>query len=161
MYAHPSFVRGKPENLSELRKCNSASSRRRLAAEAEAALNGHHQTQVLTAIGKPHDIQSAPWEVSPSPSQVLHQHQSAFPTLVPFHQTATAYAPTQNGAPQQLMLAAPPQAATIPKQNTTGKLGLLTMAMTSIEERSGVFMSGQVQRVWIISGWGSTFKIDS
>lgn len=190
MYAHPSFVRGQPDTLSHLRKCNSTAARKRVSSSmgqqqqqlqqqhlqiaapkiiipAHTAVNVmgfsrtvsptpprvevitnqqhpiiqqqqqqlqqqttfayHHIVPMPPAVTTtpPTTMEQAPVQVAPAPTHVAQPVY--MPTL--WHQQVTAPPPRQ-----QLQLLAP-AAPVSPGGSDSGRLDLLTMAMTSMAER--------------------------
>ena len=128
MYAHPAFVRGQPETLSQLRKTTSAS-RRQL-------IKSHNEVQQV--FGAPKGVRS----VSPSPTRDLDLSSKFFqpiiqrPPSVPFPIPEKLL--VQPFVSKKAMVspdtfkaaASPPQ-----KANGIGRLDLLTLAL----EREGCF----------------------
>eukprot|EP00543_Licmophora_paradoxa_P002212 CAMPEP_0202446352 /NCGR_PEP_ID=MMETSP1360-20130828/4864_1 /ASSEMBLY_ACC=CAM_ASM_000848 /TAXON_ID=515479 /ORGANISM="Licmophora paradoxa, Strain CCMP2313" /LENGTH=220 /DNA_ID=CAMNT_0049062799 /DNA_START=38 /DNA_END=700 /DNA_ORIENTATION=- len=107
MYSHPSFVQGRPENLSQLRKVNSTASRRK----EETNTRNQNQEQHLTIGANQHLSHGDVPHATPAPSTydgMLH-----YSHVVP---VSSRFVPGQRSAPGH--------------HDTTGKLGLLTMAMT-------------------------------
>eukprot|EP00542_Grammatophora_oceanica_P016438 CAMPEP_0194047826 /NCGR_PEP_ID=MMETSP0009_2-20130614/25698_1 /TAXON_ID=210454 /ORGANISM="Grammatophora oceanica, Strain CCMP 410" /LENGTH=275 /DNA_ID=CAMNT_0038693545 /DNA_START=43 /DNA_END=870 /DNA_ORIENTATION=+ len=157
MYHHPVFQRGKPENLAQLRKCNSAAARKRLSVVGSSIPTTDCLVHPLTIVSpSSYEPHSASRAVSPTPSppRVLTQ---VFAPIVPLSATNSTTATHQVLMPPmgwpnfaQIQIVAqpsiqipPPTAAEQepPKpaspSSDSGRLDLLAMAMTSLAEREG------------------------
>jgi hypothetical protein len=162
MYAHPSFLRGQADSLSDLRKCNSTAARKKGRAPALPPIMSHHGLPAATTgpsiiIPSHSGVMGFSRTVSPSPPQVMtaanqqvqqptfaYHHIVSMPTTTTSEGTATVpqvYMPTlwhhQVTAPpqQQIQMTLPSVAPVSPGGSDSGRLDLLTMAMTSMAER--------------------------
>jgi len=148
MYAHPAFVRGQPESLSHLRKCNSTAARKRLAAAG-------NDNQALNKILIPShsDVLSLSRTVSPSPrgsnEGVAYSHIMPMPSSGSSNGATvfmpTVWLPTQVTTPQFPMMSMNQSHQSSPSSSfdsssfDSGRLNLLAMAMTSLADRDAQF----------------------
>jgi hypothetical protein len=136
MYAHPGFIRGCQDNLSQLRKCKSAADRKRLAAANAALIESQFlaprpdSSSVGSSSSSSSNQESLPLViveqdtrqgrvVSPSPAQVLYQAMpppQAQPATVSHSYTSIAPAPTygQFQLSSSYYTGYPPQASVSP-----------------------------------------------
>mmetsp|Transcript_704 Transcript_704/g.879 ORF Transcript_704/g.879 Transcript_704/m.879 type:complete len:252 (+) Transcript_704:126-881(+) len=133
MYAHPAFVRGQPQSLSQLRKCNSTAARKRLTAPGE---DGRAMTKIIVPAHT--DVLSLSRAVSPSPPRAggkgsAYSDSSRDNSIY----MPTVWLPPQAKAPSYPALSTTNQVRP-PNFNQpfdSGKLNLLALAMTSLAER--------------------------
>ena len=160
MYAHPAFVRGQPETLSLLRKSNSVSTRKRLAAAA----GPENTTMATTKITIPAHINVVGLSrtVSPSPPRMADAGYSLIAPIMPAAVRAAAapasvFMPTpsfwhhhHNFPPPPPTRAAAATAPVVvaqannptpvsPGASDSRRLDLLAMALTSMAERDATF----------------------
>lgn len=131
MYAHASFVRGQPETLSLLRKCNSTAARKKLAVSSESAARFVAPPKIIIPA---HNATSFGFSraVSPSPPRVGERY------IVPMTSGETS---PQGYTPTVWPQIAPhvPKQQTVLKSCDSGKLDLLAMALTSMANRDAKF----------------------
>jgi hypothetical protein len=143
MYANPNFIRGHPEKLSLLRKCNTAAARKRLYSSFEQQQNvplavytpqleGQNGARTVSPPTEPKAVvvpllfrPSTVSLGSTSPSVLM---SAVWPDLSQTQQMASS---SQEGAVPGALPAAPVS----PSGSDSGKLNLLAMAMSSMAER--------------------------
>lgn len=147
MYAHPSFVRGRKHTLTDLRKCNSAAARKRVAIALESE---NRSLKVVLPIQT--EFIQISRAVSPSQSPPrMHCQALVYPTIVnlpvvtppnPHVVVPYVWSHMTHVVPV-IHTIAPPAIKAItqpfpPKTENagTGRLNLLAMAMTSIEREA-------------------------
>lgn len=138
MYAHPAFVRGQPQSLSQLRKCNSTAARKRNTASGE---DGRAVTKIIVPAHT--DVLSLSRAVSPSPPRtgVKGSAYSNVPSCDSSHGNSiympTVWLPPQAKVPSYPALSTTNQVRppNFNKPLDSGKLNLLALAMTSLAER--------------------------
>jgi hypothetical protein len=123
MYAHPSFTRGHPESLTELRKSSSASRRRLSSKGSSDDSDSSSEGSIVRS-------------VSPSPPR---NHQIPMTTFHPLVQSNSVYMGqtwlTFNKQPLAPHAVQSKPFRPLPKKEGTGRLDLLALAI----ERTGCF----------------------
>jgi len=158
MYAHPSFLRGRPEFLSELKKCKSAADRKRQAKPQKlraAPLSAGAMREILpnpssspVAMGISHDTRAVSpsssseegFSVMKSSSNFYSHHRQDHPygnarfnsALVSQLSSQVANRSFKLSSSNIQMSSAAVQASN--PRSPGGKLGLLTLAMTCLAE---------------------------
>lgn len=155
MYAHPSFVRGRKSTLTDLRKCNSAAARKRVAIALELE---NRSLKVVLPIQTEYIQLSRAVSPSQSPPR-MHFQAPAYPTIVtsplatipnPHLVVPHVWSHMTHVVPV-IHTIAPPATKAVPQKPGpkagnagTGRLNLLAMAMTSIE-RDARFVKANIQ----------------
>lgn len=135
MYAHPAFVRGQPETLSQLRKCNSSVARKRLTNTSKTE---HNTASPAGAVAYSNSL-GITRTVSPSPSTMAdnggyhHVHIEPMPSRLMGMSRPSIYTPMLMHTVQRQPTTAP--APVSPGRSGSGRLDLLALALTSMAER--------------------------
>lgn len=135
MYAHPAFVRGQPETLSQLRKCNSSVARKRLAHTSKS----EHITASPDGSVTNSNSLGITRTVSPSPSAMAdnggyhHVHIEPMPSRLMGITRPSIYTPMLMQTLQRQPTTAPTPVS--PGRSGSGRLDLLALALTSMAER--------------------------